>query len=116
MSINRFDFDNIKEPLIRYRFNVDSISRKKKYRQKIISQILAKNYRLNKVTDVRLLNLYLKSNEYKSDLNIQKELNDLKNIFLSSKRIYRMKYLYRILRLKIKKYNRINSLIRNGLC
>lgn len=116
LSISGFAFDNCKKPLLKYRFNVKGISRKKESKQKIISKILASNYKLNKVTNLTSLETYLKSTDFKYALKQQEKLKQLKKNFPNCNVVSKIKCLYQIMLLKFRIYQKFNKTFRGRLC
>lgn len=110
LSLSGFSFDNLKEPLLKYRFNVNSISRKKEFKQKIISKILAYNYKKKSITDVVWLNMYLQSDDFNIDLRYQQRLESLKQSFYDCSGIKKINYIFLIMWLKLKIRKRFNNL------
>ena len=64
--------------MLKYRINENGISQQNSIRQKIISNLLAKNYKRNEILDLDWLNEYLNSDKYKRKVNKEKKLFKLK--------------------------------------
>lgn len=89
-SLRGYKIGVFETPLLKYRINENGISQQNSIRQKIISNLLAKNYKRNEILDLDWLNEYLNSNKYKRKVNKEKKLFKLKK--------------------NIKKYIKINNL------
>lgn len=89
-SLRGYKIGVFETPLLKYRINENGISQQNSIRQKIISNLLAKNYKRNEILDLDWLNEYLNSDKYKRKVNKEKKLFKLKK--------------------NIKKYIKINNL------
>lgn len=92
-----FKFGNIKEPLLNYRFNPQSISRTNETKQKLVANFLKRNYDTG--FEVDELYKYLESDEYLKKFNSLNEWYGIKESFKLARQnkdiIGMMKYLAR---------------------
>lgn len=77
-SLRGYKIGVFETPLLKYRINENGISQQNSIRQKIISNLLAKNYKRNEILDLDWLNEYLNSDKYKRKVNKEKKLFKLK--------------------------------------
>lgn len=77
-SLRGYKIGVFETPLLKYRINENGISQQNSIRQKIISNLLAKNYKRNEILDLNWLNEYLNSDKYKRKVNKEKKLFKLK--------------------------------------
>lgn len=97
LCLKKFRFGNVPSYLLNYRFDSEGISNRNKSKQIIISDLIARQYRHNKILNLKKLNQYLNSNKYLQRIKAEDKILNWKAEYKNSNKKEKIKILFKLL-------------------
>lgn len=92
----KYRIGNVPQYLLKYRIDSEGISKRNYYPQRIISKLIAKKYRENKIVNYKYFRDFVNSDEYKIKIEKYKYMDTLRNSCKQSKGFIKIVLLCRL--------------------